>query len=245
MWRPLLGGNDDVSLHFKWSKERVPIGRVPPFPTTHRVGKLSLERFGDLPLSALRVPSPSTGFDVAALLPGHFGGHSLDVVPVEVSVASGSSIILVTLGPAGYPLGPAAEGQQPGEGLEPEHPVGHGQVVLPGDGDGDVALEVVEHVPPPHLPEVVLGVARVLEHPAIVGHGVVDVPQPGGDPVGDHHVDRVVAPRQDQEQDAGEREAEGGVVQQEPSLGRVCKRKSGKISCVIRFRMFLYLNSAT
>lgn len=95
--------------------------------------------------------------------------------------------------PLAYAVAVAAEGQEPGARGEPEHPVRQWQAVLSGHGAGDVALEVVEHVPPPHLSEVVSRVSAVFEQLSIVGHGVVDVPQAGGDPVGHHHVDRVVA----------------------------------------------------
>ena len=126
--------------------------------------------------------------------------------------------------PLAYAVAVAAERQEPGARGEPEHPVWQWEAVLSGHGAGDVALEVVEHVPPPHLSEVVSRVSAVFEQLSVVGHGVVDVPQPGCDPVGHHHVDRVVAAGKHQKQDAGEGKAEGGVVQQKPTLRRVCKK---------------------
>ena len=56
----------------------------------------------------------------------------------------------------------------------------------------------------------------------VVGHGVVDPPDPRGDPVGEEDVDGVVAAGEEQREDAGHGGAKGQPVQQEPPFRRIC-----------------------
>ena len=46
----------------------------------------------------------------------------------------------------------------------------------------------------------------------VVGHGVVEPPNPGGDPVGDEDVDGVVASREKKHHDSGDGGAKRGPV---------------------------------
>ena len=102
--------------------------------------------------------------------------------------------------------GGEAAGERPGEAL--------------GQRPADPALEVGEEVPPPQIAEVVVRVVAV-DEVGVVGHGVVDVPDAGGDPVGDDHVDGVVAAGEEQRGHAGHREEQAEPAEEEPLLRRI------------------------
>ena len=73
--------------------------------------------------------------------------------------------------------------------------------------------------PPPDFGQKVV-LAPPLEG-LVVSQGVVEPPQPGGDPVRDHHVDTVVTASQQKEDHASHTRAQGEPVEQEKTTRRI------------------------
>lgn len=118
-------------------------------------------------------------------------------------------------------LSPPDSGSQIGEWLHPQNSIRDGQSIFPWHRPRDVDLKIQKYMPPPHLPQKVVGILVLFEI-SVVGHGVKDPPQSRGDPVSDHHVDRVMPAGEQEEEDSAEGKDEGCIMQNKQLFRGIC-----------------------